>query len=1046
MPIHFDKSKRYINKNGHQFGKGVWIDDKGKLMHPGESYKEDSKDGKEKVYVTYNSDGTRTVYNTEEWIDKSLREHEFNVVRNDRKFAIPDQGKRITITIDKNSPTRRNAGASFPISILDSIRVNAQKAGLPFSTAIGIASQESTFGQGNRSAGRSPMPWARQLNATPNKWQWKENQINYDGVYSPTLLISNWKQRDENPLHEFRYDGYGQLLEKRRDDDYYEDNFNAARNRRDHYQLEEESPLEHGFRKYKEDPTKYNPGDKHYPEKVEAQTKELVNYSPEIRAYMKQYHLHGEGGFLNQPKGWDDLSLKEKADVMAVAVRNGVTALQDIRDQWNEFAEEQLHQDNQANQSDGSDQAYQDYPLDTVDSHVYGGGGYIPSKAIKEQIATWEGDSMRTNRSFEEEAKDFNRVIPQSIREKLNQEQLDALYSYGYNVGMGNLKKRVLPILTDYVRGQVGAADVASNMWAGKDSLLKGLAKRRDAEKRQFISSSPWDRQQSIVDRAIKMDLSHLPKNSTFNTPLLGPVVNPTTTLLTTYPTKQEAVKTPEMPAFMKEEENPLLHTLLQGYMADTSQEESTEPMEAPRGLFMVRSYGEGGRTDDDEGSINPYFGYDEQYGTTFKEDVPLQEVVVKPTEEQKKQALMNGTSVIANPNFPMYVYTNGYAKKKAAKDEAAFRQEHPNLAAWRDAAKVGAVTYVTWPFMAAGAAALAGSTAGKMLTSGLTTMANTARNSTWFPWADAAMTSYFGAHGLNDISQGKFTPETALEVAPLVQVARPVAKMFKPLTYEAKTKPAISTQKEAEAPFVSELDWSPESWFGTRVKGAYDAEDVAALQSHVPEYLDIERKAKVNGTWLKMPDGSTWKGDPRSWVQMQSQAYKNAGLTGVPHYSGIDLRTHSLDYTPEYAGDSWTDLDMGMSKNWSGIGIPGYDGYIFHLDYPATAKEYAVDAGGAYWNNLPSKVFLEKPNIYEKITDNLVEQAAKHGYDVTKIDNVVEGFSDGKPVTDIIIHSGTPRKSLLGNNGNFNLLDKNIYRGLIPLGLIGLGNETSQQ
>lgn len=30
---------------------------------------------------------------------------------------------------------------------------------------------------------------------------------------------------------------------------------------------------------------------------------------------------------------------------------------------------------------------------------------------------------------------------------------------------------------------------------------------------------------------------------------------------------------------------------------------------------------------------------------------------------------------------------------------------------------------------------------------------------------------------------------------------------------------------------------------------------------------------------------------------------------------------------------------------------------------------------------------------------------------------------------TDIIVGSGTPRKSLLGNNGNFNLLDKNIFR-----------------
>ena len=72
-----------------------------------------------------------------------------------------------------------------------------------------------------------------------------------------------------------------------------------------------------------------------------------------------------------------------------------------------------------------------------------------------------------------------------------------------------------------------------------------------------------------------------------------------------------------------------------------------------------------------------------------------------------------------------------------------------------------------------------------------------------------------------------------------------------------------------------SELDWSPESWFKTRATGSYDAQDAAALASHVPEYREIEHVAKSNGTWLKMPDGSLWQGDPRTWVQMQSAAYK---------------------------------------------------------------------------------------------------------------------------------------------------------------------------
>ena len=44
----------------------------------------------------------------------------------------------------------------------------------------------------------------------------------------------------------------------------------------------------------------------------------------------------------------------------------------------------------------------------------------------------------------------------------------------------------------------------------------------------------------------------------------------------------------------------------------------------------------------------------------------------------------------------------------------------------------------------------------------------------------------------------------------------------------------------------------------------------------------------------------------------------------------------------------------------------------------------------------------------------------------------------NGLPTTNFIIHEGTPRKSIVGNNGNFDLNNKNIYRGLIPFGVAG--------
>ena len=149
---------------------------------------------------------------------------------------------------------------------------------------------------------------------------------------------------------------------------------------------------------------------------------------------------------------WNELSLKDKADYIKESVNNGIYNLSDIRNRYN----------------------------------IYDNGGYKPSESIKKRITNWEGSSMRTNRSFQAEANDFNRVIPSSIRSKLSQQQLDALYSYGYNVGMGNLKKRVLPTLTNYVQGKASNEDVQKSMWASKDNELRGLTTRRNIERSLF--------------------------------------------------------------------------------------------------------------------------------------------------------------------------------------------------------------------------------------------------------------------------------------------------------------------------------------------------------------------------------------------------------------------------------------------------------------------------------------------------------------------------------------------------------------------------------
>lgn len=121
-----------------------------------------------------------------------------------------------------------------------------------------------------------------------------------------------------------------------------------------------------------------------------------------------------------------------------------------------------------------------------TEANKYETGGYKPSSRIKKQITKWEGSTMKVNRSFEDEARDFNYSLPKGATSKLSQSQLDGLYSYSYNVGAGRFRQRVKPVLTKYLNGEATIQDVQKSMWASKDSQLRGLAKRRNVERSMF--------------------------------------------------------------------------------------------------------------------------------------------------------------------------------------------------------------------------------------------------------------------------------------------------------------------------------------------------------------------------------------------------------------------------------------------------------------------------------------------------------------------------------------------------------------------------------
>ena len=178
--------------------------------------------------------------------------------------------------------------------------------------------------------------------------------------------------------------------------------------------------------------------------------------------------------------------MSERADFIKLGVDNGVYDMNEIRDSYNKYKD----------------------------------GGYKPSSSIRKRISNWEGSSMKTNRSFEAEARDFNASLPKGATSRLSQTQLDGLYSYSYNVGAGNFRKRVNPVLTRYLAGQATIQDVQRSMWASKDNKLGGLAKRRNAERAMLGNYTPMD---------------------------FGPLSNTTTMMINHYLPETEPIEIPQL-------------------------------------------------------------------------------------------------------------------------------------------------------------------------------------------------------------------------------------------------------------------------------------------------------------------------------------------------------------------------------------------------------------------------------------------------------------------------------------------------------------------
>lgn len=199
------------------------------------------------------------------------------------------------------------------------------------------------------------------------------------------------------------------------------------------------------------------------------------------------------------------------------------------------------------------------------------------------------------------------------------------------------------------------------------------------------------------------------------------------------------------------------------------------------------------------------------------------------------------------------------------------------------------------------------------------------------------------------------------------------------------------------------------------------------AKKKYIPEYEAIEKEAKKNGTWLKNADGTDFTGDPREWVVKRSKKFREAfGDKYLEGYTGI-----RSPYNPKELLDTYLssrERAYTYTPNKQQVKKKGDTG-IAKLVVPDT-DTYTVDALGNDWLHLTDKSI----NPYNFTNTNQIVSSVQTP--VISFKNIRDDGPFGmRDVAEdqFVAKSTTSRKSVLYNNGDFDLSNPDIFKTTIP-------------
>lgn len=419
-----------------------------------------------------------------------------------------------------------------------------------------------------------------------------------------------------------------------------------------------------------------------------------------------------------------------------------------------------------------------------------------------------------------------------------------------------------------------------------------------------------------------------------------------------------------------------------------------------------------------------------------------LDEVVVTPSKENLLSAQFNEYLTQSNDktqvlNTPHREY-NPHLKTKfleGARYHAAWEKEHPNLTAWNQALSAVPFAVASAPLVGAlGQSALA-TTAGQTARAGIASLMSN-------PIVDAANTGLglgFAAKGAYDVSQGEFTPETAMDLA------GGAGLMFKSLTGLDRARRAASVAKASNNIIPTSVEdvnlFVDTPLYGkTEIPIGIKADAAQRYTNFInsEDYQQRLQKAGLEDHWDYIKDLTDRRVNNNNYFPGKVQKVVNnnpevSGLSDIepssPSY-GITLREdlpiEKVETTLMHELSHWATGNAGISDMVNSVKFPFKNDP--NVNYIGDIMRYNESiAPNITWdeilNNLPKSIPIDKVMEIQDTYDYLVRPTEKRA----RLMSVLQQAKSANMSTDAFVDKYTKN----------NMITPNAPRNLRQLGEI---------